>query len=69
MERGELRIEISWRNLNERDQLEEVGEKCQDNIKIYLQDVGLEGVGGMSMAQDRDKWRDVVKTVINLRGT
>jgi hypothetical protein len=41
--------------------------RWEDNIKMVLQEV--EGGGGdwMELAQDRDKWRALVSTVINLR--
>ena len=41
--------------------------RCEDNIKMDLQEVG--GVCGdwMKLAQDRDKWRALVSTVRNLR--
>jgi hypothetical protein len=41
--------------------------RWEDNIKMYLQEV----VGGcgdrMKVAQDRDRWRALVSTVMNLR--
>ena len=41
--------------------------RWQDNIKMDLQEVG--GVGGnwMELAQDRDRWRALVNTVMNFR--
>jgi hypothetical protein len=35
-------------------------------IKICLQEKGREGVDGIDLAQDRDKWRDLVKAAINV---
>ena len=41
--------------------------RWEDNIKIGLQEVG-EGCGDwMELAQDRDMWRALVNTVMNLR--
>jgi hypothetical protein len=38
-----------------------------DNIKIDLRDIGWEGVNWIDLAQDRDQWRALVNTVMNLR--
>jgi hypothetical protein len=38
-----------------------------DNIKMDLRDIGWEGVDWIDMAQDRDHWRALVNTVLNLR--
>jgi hypothetical protein len=38
-----------------------------DNIKIDLRGIGWDGVDWMDMAQDRDQWRVLVNTVLNLR--
>jgi hypothetical protein len=38
-----------------------------DNIKIDLREVGWDGVEWVDMGQDRDQWRTLVNTVLNLR--
>jgi hypothetical protein len=38
-----------------------------DNIKIYLRVIGWDGVDWIDLAQDRDQWRALVGTVMNLR--
>jgi hypothetical protein len=38
-----------------------------DNIKMYLREILWDGVDWTDLAQDRDKWRAVVNTVMNLR--
>jgi hypothetical protein len=38
-----------------------------DNIKIDLRDIGWDRVDWIDMAQDRDHWRALVNTVLNLR--
>jgi len=38
-----------------------------DNIKMDFQEVGCEGMDWIELAQDRDRWRTLVKTVMNLR--
>jgi len=39
----------------------------EDNIKVDLQDVGGGCEDWMELAQDRDRWRALVSTVMNLR--
>jgi hypothetical protein len=38
-----------------------------DNIKIGLREIGWDGVDWIDLAQDRDRWRDLVITVMNHR--
>jgi hypothetical protein len=38
-----------------------------DNIKIDLRETGWNGMDRMDLARDRDQWRALVKTVMNLR--
>jgi hypothetical protein len=37
------------------------------NIKMELQEMGCEGMDWIDVAWDRDRWRALVKGVINLR--
>ena len=41
--------------------------RWEDNIKMYLQEVGGDCEDWMELAQDRDRWRALVGTVMNLR--
>jgi hypothetical protein len=41
--------------------------RLEDNIKVDIYEVGWEGVDWIDMAQDRDRWRALVSTVLNLR--
>jgi hypothetical protein len=38
-----------------------------DNIKMELRELKWYGVDWIDMAQDRDQWRALVNTVLNLR--
>jgi hypothetical protein len=38
-----------------------------DNIKMALREIGWDGVDWIDTAQDRDQWRALVNTVLNLR--
>jgi hypothetical protein len=41
--------------------------RWEDNIKMGLQEVGCGGMDWIELAQDRDRWRACVNTVMNLR--
>jgi hypothetical protein len=41
--------------------------RWEDNIKMDLRDTGLGGMDWIDLAQDRDQWRALVNTVMNLR--
>jgi hypothetical protein len=38
-----------------------------DNIKTDIKEIGWDGVDWVDLAQDRDQWRALVNTVMNLR--
>jgi hypothetical protein len=38
-----------------------------DNIKIDLREIGWDGGDWVNLAQDRDRWRALVRAVMNLR--
>jgi hypothetical protein len=38
-----------------------------DNIKMDLGEIGWDGVDWIELTQDRDQWRALVNTVMNLR--
>jgi hypothetical protein len=38
-----------------------------DNIKIDLREIAWDGMDWIDLAQHRDQWRNLVKTVMNLR--
>jgi hypothetical protein len=41
--------------------------RWEDNIKMNLREVGFGGTDWVDLAQDRDRWRALVYTVMNLR--
>jgi hypothetical protein len=41
--------------------------RCEDNIKMVLREMGFGDVEWIHWAQDRDRWRALVNTVMNLR--
>jgi hypothetical protein len=45
----------------------EVRRRWEDNIKIALRKIGLDGANWIRLAQDRFQWRGFVNTVMNLR--
>jgi len=41
--------------------------RWEDNIRIDLREIGWYGVDWMHLTQDRDQWRALVDTVMNLQ--
>jgi len=41
--------------------------RCDDNIKMYLQEVGCGCMEWIELAEDRDRWRSIVNVLMNLR--
>jgi hypothetical protein len=41
--------------------------RWEDNIKLDFKEVGCCGMDGIDLAQDRDQWKALVNTVMNLR--
>jgi hypothetical protein len=41
--------------------------RCVDNNKMKLREIGWNGVDWMELSQDRNQWRGLVNTVMNLR--
>jgi hypothetical protein len=58
-----------WESQNERDHWkdQDVGGWWVDNIEMDLREIGWDGMDWIDLAQDRDQWRALVNTVINLR--
>jgi hypothetical protein len=51
-----------WESQEERDHLEDQG-----GIRMVLREIGWGSVEWIQLAQDRDWWQALVKTVMNLR--
>jgi hypothetical protein len=41
--------------------------RWEDGIRMDLREIGLESVDWIQLAQDKDRWRALVNTVMNLR--
>jgi hypothetical protein len=41
--------------------------RWEDNIKLDVREIGIDGVNWIRLAQDRVQWRAFVNTVMNLR--
>jgi hypothetical protein len=41
--------------------------RWEDNIKLDLREIGIEGANWIHLAQDRVQWRACLNTVMNLR--
>jgi hypothetical protein len=55
-----------WESQKERDHWE--GQDIGGwTISMDLREIGWDGLDWLDMAQDRDQWRDLVNTVLNLR--
>jgi hypothetical protein len=65
-ERGETCTEFWWENPKEKDHLKDQGVD-ENGIKMDLEEIGWGVVEWIHLAQDRDRWWDLVNTVMNLR--
>ena len=63
--RGVYRV-LVWKPEGKR-QLGRPRRRWEDNIRMDLQEVGLEYEDWIGLAQDRDRWRALVSEVRNLR--
>jgi hypothetical protein len=50
-----------------RRQLGRPRRRWEDNIKMGMREIGFGVVDWIHLAQDRDRWRALVNTVMNLR--
>jgi hypothetical protein len=47
--------------------LEKSRRRCEDNIQIDLQELGRGGTEWIELAQNRDRWPELVNAVMNLQ--
>jgi hypothetical protein len=59
---------LGWKPEGKR-KLERPRHRWEDNIKMDLRETGFEGVHWVHLAHERDRWRALVCTVMNLRVT
>ena len=62
--RGVYRVLVG--KLEEKRPLGRPRHRWEDNIKMDLQEVECGGMGGIDLAQDRDRWLTLVNAVMNL---
>jgi hypothetical protein len=60
-----MHIEYWWEN--QKRPLGRPRRKWLNNIKIDLREIGWDGMDSINLAQDRDQWRALMNTVMNLR--
>jgi hypothetical protein len=65
MRKMEIYELLGCENLQERERLEDIGTERRIILKYSCRDQ-LDGVDWIHLARERNKWRVVVKTVINL---
>jgi hypothetical protein len=41
--------------------------RWEDNVKMDLRDIGIDGTNWIQLAQDRVQWRAILSTVMNFR--
>jgi len=59
-------VRLLLRKLERKRPLGRPRRSWEDNININLKDIGLVGMGWINLAQERNKWRAVLNTAMNL---
>jgi hypothetical protein len=66
MGRRGMHIGYWWEIQKERDHWEHQDVSGVDNVKMDLREIEWDGMDWIDLAQDRDQWRALVNTVIDL---
>ena len=65
--RGEAYTGFLWGNLRGRDHLEDPGVDGKIILRWIIRKWGCGGMDWIELAQDRDRWRELLNAVMNLR--
>jgi hypothetical protein len=58
---------VQWSKPEGKRQLGRPRRRWVENIKMDLREIGWDGMDWIDLAQDRDQWKALVNTVMNLR--
>jgi hypothetical protein len=61
-----MHIGFCWESQKKRDDYKRPRHRWVDNIKMDHRETGWSGINWIDPAQDRDQWRTLVKTAMNL---
>jgi hypothetical protein len=67
MGRREMHTGFWWESQERERPLGRPRRRWEDNIKMDLREMGWSGMDWTDLAQDRDQWKALVNTVMNLR--
>ena len=67
MEEGRSAFNILTGKPTEKRLLGKPKRRWEDNIRIYLEEIGTNAGNWVDLAQDRDYWRALVNAALNLR--
>jgi len=67
MGRREVYTGFWWRHLKDKRPLGIPRRRREDNIKMDLKEVECGGMDWIDLAQDRDRWRELVNALMNVR--